>query len=102
MYLHVPHFNLESHANYVTSFFEPSKMSEVQRKTFRICPKIPCGKKEVLHPKTISPWPYKLMISVILLTEYFHLVFLPYEARINEIKTKVNEQYQKLEELIRG
>lgn len=74
-------------------------MSELQRKAFRICPKIPCVKK-TLHPKTIPVWAYKLMVTFILLTEYAHQVFLPYEENIDKLKSEVQKQYQKIDEMI--
>lgn len=74
-------------------------MSEVQRKIFRVCPKIPCIKK-VLHPKTVSAWPFKLMVTFILLTEYAHVIFLPHEENINGIKSEVRHQYNKVDELV--
>lgn len=79
-------------------------MSEVcVRKAFRICPKIPCGskvKKEVLHPKTVLTWPYKIMVAFILLAEYAHLMFMPHQTNIDDMKSKVRQQRKKFSDYL--
>lgn len=92
---------LVSYVRILFYFCASDTMSEIQRRVFRICPKIPIRRplKTIPHPRTVPIWPFKLMVFYATFSEYLSVIFVPADDNINEMKAKVQQHYQKLGQL---